>query len=198
MTFLQLLEHLEHVPQDPIHHPEGNVLMHTAIVRSNVSFSIRNEDLRAEMMAAALFHDTGKLTTTIPHPTGEPGRFAAHGHEKVSLMFLEEFGEMMLPDTNLDIVRFLVKHHMRAKHMDKMRPSKVVRLREEAEALHPMLFWRLKMFLRADSKERMLERFPTKQSRVEVLDRFKLFMYGGVQRIEHLHNTKIRRTNNDE
>ena len=99
---------LKNVPQDPVHHREGNALIHTQLVRkaipkaiqelkilqqtpelsnilSNIDFSISNEELKILYLSAWL-HDIGKATATTiggqPWTNqGASGKIQSIGHQ---------------------------------------------------------------------------------------------------------------------
>jgi predicted HD phosphohydrolase len=58
-----LLWALDGVPQDPIHHPEGDVLFHSLQVFQHA----QHKSFDPEMWAAALFHDIGKAIQPRDH-----------------------------------------------------------------------------------------------------------------------------------
>ncbi len=97
---------LQDVPQDPVHHPEGDVLTHTRLVRKAIPKAIqelqnaRNGELAGPLMhinfelsekemqiitLAAWIHDIGKYSATTidkqPWKLGGTGRIQAIGHE---------------------------------------------------------------------------------------------------------------------
>lgn len=106
-------------PQSAKWHPEGNVKTHMRIVFNRAK---ENKDLN--LMIAAFFHDLGKADTTHKHPSN-PDAWPAHGHENVSARLVEKYQDWIENiGGDFDIVYYLVKEHMRAKQIDKMRPAK--------------------------------------------------------------------------
>lgn len=98
---------LQGVPQDPIHHPEGDTFIHTKLVRraipraieelkslklnpkfatalQNIDFNCSPKELEILNLSAWL-HDIGKATATTidgePWQTGKTGRIQAIGHQ---------------------------------------------------------------------------------------------------------------------
>ena len=73
---------LKGVPQDPVWHPEGDVLVHTLLVldRARELAEALDAESRASLMLAALCHDLGKPATT----TREGERVRSIGHEAAS------------------------------------------------------------------------------------------------------------------
>jgi tRNA nucleotidyltransferase (CCA-adding enzyme) len=74
------LSNLKGVPQDPEWHPEGDAWVHTKhCLDAFVVLKTENKDENLVLGLAVLLHDTGKPSTTKPHP--KSGRWCAHGHE---------------------------------------------------------------------------------------------------------------------
>jgi len=83
----QSLQHLPWVqalrdcPQDPVHHAEGNVWIHTGMVlealRADARFALATDAERDVLWAAAVLHDVAKPETTETQPDG---RITAKGH----------------------------------------------------------------------------------------------------------------------
>lgn len=78
------LSELKLTPQDPIHHGEGNVMIHTIRVIDEMihdpNFEALSEQNKEILWCAALFHDIEKRSTTILDE--ETGRISAPGHAK--------------------------------------------------------------------------------------------------------------------
>lgn len=131
---------LQDVPQDPVHHPEGNVLTHVQLVRkaipravmelnklkavppfsdilSDIDFTISSEE--AEILAlSAWLHDIGKASATTVHP--QTGKIQSIGHESPEHYSpqIEKLKEIAPPETvalytkNMGLINFLIEHHM--------------------------------------------------------------------------------------
>jgi hypothetical protein len=103
---LPVFADLANCPQDPRHHPEGDVLAHILLccdcLPTDASFALS---------VALLFHDVGKLTTTVVH---DDGHITANGHEDVSADMTSGFLTAMgVTDTQFrHDVLFLVRRHM--------------------------------------------------------------------------------------
>lgn len=124
------------VPQDPHHHPEGDVLAHSRLVRgaikqaalilgnyggelgeilSNIDFNLNAEEL--EILALAAWgHDVGKVTATGV----DNGKIHARGHQD-RVHFepqLRDLGVVASEKTrnlylrNRELIDFLILHHM--------------------------------------------------------------------------------------
>ena len=76
---------LDVCPQDPIHHAEGDVGIHTRMVAEALinlpAWQVLEVDARALLFWAAVLHDIGKPATTEAQPNG---RVSARGHARVS------------------------------------------------------------------------------------------------------------------
>jgi tRNA nucleotidyltransferase (CCA-adding enzyme) len=111
-------------PQDPRHHPEGDVWTHTLqVVDQAASLSREWCQPRLSLLLAALLHDVGKPMTT---QTEADGRITAHGHEKAGLAPASEW-----------LLRWGFSLHTQAEVLDcvayHMRPSQLYREIERQE-----------------------------------------------------------------
>lgn len=74
---------MKHVPQNKVHHAEGNVNIHTQMVLDELQYvndynSLSEQD-QEMLWAAALLHDVEKRSTTVDE---EDGNITAHGHTR--------------------------------------------------------------------------------------------------------------------
>jgi len=114
-----LFMELWYVPQRKEYHPEGNVLKHSIVV---IKRSLAAYPNNINLALAAIFHDIGKLETLMFDENDEP---TAHGHEHESADIVNEYRDWIKSiGGDPDIVWFIVKNHMRIKHIDEMRPAK--------------------------------------------------------------------------
>ncbi|GAB2839683.1 AAA family ATPase [Lentzea nigeriaca] len=103
---------LEGVPQDPIHHAEGDVATHTRMaceaLVSLPEWRARSELDRVRLFATVLLHDVAKpFRTQI-----EDGRVTAHGHSRAGdLLVRKLLWEMDRPIAWREHVAALVRHH---------------------------------------------------------------------------------------
>jgi predicted kinase len=78
---------MEAVPQDPVHHAEGNVAVHTRMVVDALQRLEGFKNLPAQqqeiLWAAALLHDVEKRSTTVHEPDGS---ITSKGHSKKGAM----------------------------------------------------------------------------------------------------------------
>lgn len=129
---------LENVPQNPLHHPEGNVWNHSQLVRKHLDFAIEqigkvmNESPcfsafdpvfskreRNILRSASYFHDIGKVSATT---FSEEKGYRAIGHEELShicsglgkLRTSPIWGGMLDNSSHEDIgiMIFIIRHHM--------------------------------------------------------------------------------------
>jgi hypothetical protein len=108
------------IPQHPIHHPEGDVLIHTEVVTNRVIKYTNDIDL----ILSAVFHDLGKIDTLAFTETGIP---TAHAHEKFSADLVREYADWIeMMGGNVDKIHYIVYNHMRVKKLisGEMRPAK--------------------------------------------------------------------------
>ncbi|NJO90865.1 MAG: AAA family ATPase [Chloroflexia bacterium] len=74
---------MQHVPQDPVYHAEGNVAIHTQMVLDKLQqlddFKKLDEQKKQILLAAALMHDIEKRSTTV---TETDGRISSAFHAK--------------------------------------------------------------------------------------------------------------------
>lgn len=100
-------------PQDPIHHAEGDVWIHTRMVLEELTalerFREAPRDTQEEVFLAALLHDVAKPATTETQPDG---RVTARGHARKGMAMARR----ILRKSDFDPVRreriaHLVLHH---------------------------------------------------------------------------------------
>lgn len=104
---------LEACPQDPVHHAEGNVWIHTRMVLEELVKMLEWRKLgdaeRQAVYLACLFHDVAKPATTR---TEEDGRVTAKGHSrKGELMARRILYELGAPFALREQVCMLVRYH---------------------------------------------------------------------------------------
>lgn len=104
---------LEPCPQDPIHHAEGNVWIHTRMVLETLSalpaYRALPEADRTAAYLACLLHDVAKpMTTRIE----EDGRVTAKGHSRAGeLLARRILWEMGAPFALREMVCGLIRYH---------------------------------------------------------------------------------------
>ncbi len=83
---------LDACPQDPIHHAEGDVGLHTRMVAEALiglaEWQALNAEARSILFWAAVLHDVGKPATTEVQPNG---RISARGHARVSTLMARQW-----------------------------------------------------------------------------------------------------------
>lgn len=105
----RILAPLRHTPQDPVHHPEGDVLTHTMQV---CNLACRETD-DVELRLAALLHDVGK-------------QIEGHGHEKHSVDLVR--------DVVSEKTLWLIENHMRFWYWIDGRMKKLSKVRGMSES----------------------------------------------------------------
>lgn len=107
------IRELRSCPQDPIHHAEGDVWIHTRMVlealQAGPAFAEAGDGERGILWAAAALHDVAKPVTTRQEPGG---RMTAHGHSaKGALRARRILWELGVPFREREAVCGLVLHH---------------------------------------------------------------------------------------
>lgn len=100
-------------PQDPQWHPEGDVLVHCLwaadLAAAHADEHDVNEDRRALLVLAALFHDIGKPDTT----TRRDGRIISHGHAERGAGIVRSMGKRLrLPHPLVTAAAAITETHM--------------------------------------------------------------------------------------
>lgn len=99
------------VPQNPIHHPEGDVFAHTMLVLDSAARLRAQARQPLAFMLAALVHDVGKITAT---QVQADGRITAYGHEVLGLADVER--QLRRITNNKQLIACVLNHvqlHMR-------------------------------------------------------------------------------------
>lgn len=109
------LQRLAETPQDPRHHAEGNVAVHTQMViealRGLPSYAALSPIEQQVLLLAAVFHDIGKATTTV---TEDDGRITSRGHAQAGALLTRRIlWEIGVPFALREQVVGLVRWHMR-------------------------------------------------------------------------------------
>lgn len=111
LSHYPMLADLVGCPQNPVHHPEGDVWTHTRHV-CNAMARIRyplTDDEQLVVMLAALCHDLGKPATT----TTKDDRIVSPGHAEAGMPFTAQFLTMIhAPERVHTLVLPLVGEHM--------------------------------------------------------------------------------------
>lgn len=120
-TILPEIFHLSTLPQNPLHHPEGNVLTHTICLLKQLP-----KDCSLTLALAVLLHDVGKEPTLGWNiVTGQPNY---HGHEDESAKIAERIlRDLRYPNDVIETVVNLVAQHMRFSVIEEMKRSKLLR-----------------------------------------------------------------------
>lgn len=147
---------LEHTPQEPEWHPEGNAWIHTLMAVDKAAEIARREELDTDqawvIMLAALAHDFGKPVTTEL----DEWRWKSHGHDQAGVEPAAKFLETLGVDkaTTAKVLK-LVADHLAPGLLyvnEKVKGQKVSdgAIRRLAERIHPATIQELVMVAEAD------------------------------------------------
>jgi putative nucleotidyltransferase with HDIG domain len=114
-----MLKKLERTEQSPVHHPEGNVWLHTLLVVDEAALQKSKSSNPYVFMWAALLHDIGK------HPATKirNGRITAYDHDRAGAVLAEKFlMEFTSDESFIRNVCALVRYHMHVFYVTKNLP----------------------------------------------------------------------------
>ena len=107
--------------QEPMHHPEGDVLQHTY-----EALKLCCVDGEPILKLGVLFHDLGKARV---FEMSKEGRLTYHGHEEAGLKVLNSiFNRLNFSSDQKYTLKYIIGNHMRALRIKEMRPHKVFTL----------------------------------------------------------------------
>lgn len=119
-TKLNIIRELEKIEQNPVHHPEGNVLNHTLLVIDAAAIVRKFANNKKVFMWSALLHDIGKINTTKLRK----GKIVAYEHDiigaKTVKNILDKFD--FLDKSFKEKVESMVKYHMHNLYISKNLP----------------------------------------------------------------------------
>ncbi|WP_448701684.1 AAA family ATPase [Mucilaginibacter sp. AW1-3] len=113
-TRFEWVKRMPDVPQDPLHHAEGNVAIHTQMVLAQLEADADYQQLEPQeqeiLWAAALLHDVEKFSTTVTEPDG---RITSNGHARKGAMTTRQvlYRDVPAPFALREQVVGLVRHH---------------------------------------------------------------------------------------
>lgn len=108
------IKDMDNVPQDLIHHAEGNVAVHTQMVLQELiadkEYQSLNESDKELLWYAALLHDVEKRSTTVIE---SDGRITSHGHARRGELSVREilFKEIPVAFEMREHIAALVRYH---------------------------------------------------------------------------------------
>lgn len=118
------------IPQDPIHHAEGDVATHTRMVLNALQtlpeFTTLDDQQKEILWSSALMHDIEKRSTTVKE---DSGRITSRGHAKRGEFTVREllFRQIATPFVIREQIAALVRYHgLPLWAMEKPNPTKVV------------------------------------------------------------------------
>ncbi|MEN8119436.1 MAG: AAA family ATPase [Bacteroidota bacterium] len=179
------VQDMQNVPQDPIHHAEGNVDVHTQMVLNELiklsEFKELNEQDQHILIAAALMHDIEKRSTTVIEKNGSiSSAFHAKRGENTVREIL--YKEVKTPfEIREQIVKLVRYHGQPLWILDKSNPEKaVVKLSFEVNTKL------LAILATADVKGRIAEDKEDLLTRIELFEEYcsELNCWGNARKFE--------------
>ncbi|MCW8311381.1 AAA family ATPase [Sphingobacterium sp. InxBP1] len=162
---------MQYVAQDPVHHAEGNVAIHTQMVLEQLQHSKTYQRMsiqRQEVLwAAALLHDVEKRSTTL---IDGQGRISSPGHARKGAQTAREilFRDVETPFVlREEIVALVYYHGLPLWLMDKVDP-----LKRALQASLRLDMAELKLLAEADVKGRICQ---DQRGLLDALELFELY-----------------------
>ena len=151
LRFLPEVAALVGIPQDPEHHPEGDVFEHTLLALDRAAtLAVEDPDERRLLRFATLCHDFGK-----PRSTGErDGRIRSFGHDAAGAPLARGFLERLrAPRALIEAVAALTRRHLAPAFYPRQgaKPGAYRRLARELDASGA----NLEMLLRVATADRL-------------------------------------------
>jgi len=134
--FSRAIEKMRDTPQPKQYHPEVFVWKHEAFVLYSIlnNTSHLSNSQQKELLWTALFHDLGKIDKTWYREKKE--RYVSYGHERAALPYYDATKEALIDEElRPDVIRFLIREHMKPKFIDRMNESTIEDLKKEANDL---------------------------------------------------------------
>lgn len=120
-----LIGSTKRIQQNPIWHPEIFVFNHINYVTTRLFLKYNDINLTL----AGLFHDLGKIDTTKWDEDRKT--WTAHDHETYSVKYVDQYSWWINNrGGDVDIIKYIVKNHMRIKYFDSMKRGKKIQLFE--------------------------------------------------------------------
>lgn len=114
--------------QNPFWHPEIYVYTHIRLVTNRLENCYHDNNLTL----SGFFHDLGKTYTT--YFNDKKGSWSSPGHEISSLDIIDKYGDWVKEQGgDIDLIKYIVKNHMRYKEMDEMRFQEQMRFISEKD-----------------------------------------------------------------
>jgi predicted kinase len=163
------VQDMEGVPQDPVHHQEGDVAIHTRMVLDELQklegFKALSNQLQEVLWASALFHDCEKRSTTVRE---RDGSITAKGHAKKGamttrlLLYTQYETPFVIREQVVNLVRY---HGLPLWALEKRDPTKAV-----IEASLVVDTKLLSILARADALGRVCRDGPDLLYRIDLFD----------------------------
>lgn len=119
MEILPEIYQLKKVPQNPLHHPEGDVFTHTLLLLKQLE-----KDCSLTLALVALLHDVGKHET-LGWKNGQP---TFYGHEENGAVIAERIlRDLKYPNKVIETVVSHTANHMKFRLVKEMKKAKLLR-----------------------------------------------------------------------
>lgn len=119
LAFFPEIQALHNLPQDPSHHPEGDVLTHTGLcleaLQNLPSYQSLPEKEKKILSLATLCHDLGKSNTTQTtyNPKLNRTTITSHNHQITGVALTKQLLKTLnQSEHTIEKVNLLVEHHM--------------------------------------------------------------------------------------
>lgn len=105
----------QNILQNKQWHPEIDVYSHLVTVTKRLYHKYYDINL----ILCGIFHDLGKIDTF--NFDAKKNTYTAHGHEYKSLLYIDKYSKWITYiGGDINLIKFVVKNHMRFKHIDDM------------------------------------------------------------------------------
>lgn len=181
--FFAAIEEMKSTPQRLDYHPEKWVWDHEAYVLYGIEHNLELTDRQLdELRLVALFHDIGKIDTTWFREKKDC--YVSYGHEKAALPYYDAVEKaVLLGKVRGDVIRWLIKNHMKPKYLDRMNQSTIDSLKKEANELGDDV-WDLLIKFNSQDDMRSFFKDTDEEQRVEAKYWFNAFINEILSRID--------------
>jgi len=151
------------IEQNPLWHPEIIVYQHIRLVTNRLENCYHDVNLTL----SGFFHDLGKTYTTVLN--SKTDSWSSPGHEIISLDIIDKYSNWIKEQGgDVDLIKYIVKNHMRYKEIDEMRIAEQMRFMSEKD------FHYVQKFATADYGGHDLECKPI-ENHTEILKKIEEF-----------------------
>ncbi len=181
--FSRAIDKMRDTPQPKQYHPEVWVWNHESLVFYSIlnNTSHLSNTQQKELLWTALFHDLGKIDKTWYREKKE--RYVSYGHEKAALPYYDATKEALVDkDLRPEVIRFLIRQHMKPKFIDRMNEGTVEKLKKEANNISEDV-WNLLMEFAEHDDASKLYKNSDKTDRYEAQWLFHNFCEKAIEKI---------------